>query len=88
MDLFEFEPQGEDCDGTALLGSMQIAGVRFHVNAIRMVDDDGVGFVQEPMKGDATQYKELLDVYDYAMQTVKIPGHPGDWVLVIHPYGD
>ena len=99
-DVFNWEKQGDKADGTALLARLEIAGVPFHVNAIRVTTKASEGTrsaetgwpcadgVQQPVKGDASLYEDLLNVYDDALATVKIPGHPGDWVLIIHPYGD
>lgn len=83
---FDFESQGDQLDGTAMLGILEIGGVRFHVNAIR-VEEVGEYQEQQAVKGDAEAYAHLFDVYEDAFQTVEIPGYEGEWVLIIHPYG-
>lgn len=88
----DFEEQGDALDGTALVGTMQIGPTLFHVNAIRVSDaEDPVHKeirVQRPVGGDAELFGDLLNVYDERMQTVEIPGREGEWVLIIHPYGE
>lgn len=38
---------------------------------------------------DAETLQELFNVYDGdSMETVELPGRPGHWLIVVHPYGE
>ena len=66
-----------------LHGAILIAGTWFHAEAVRVVDDPADG--QRPDIEDNWMYVESM-MKDDALFTVKIPNHPGDWVLWITPF--
>lgn len=85
IQALKWDPMGDVEDGTALLSTILIGGVYFHVNAFLVEEVDGVQ--QAKVDCDAELYQDMLSVYEQAMMTVKLPGRPGNWMIVIHPYG-
>ena len=71
----------------ALLGTAYILGVLHHAWFVEvMVEDDDQVAVDDP-HGRLAEFQQL-DADAGRMQTVQVPGYPGDYVLVIYPAGD
>ena len=70
----------------ALLGSIHILGILHHAWFVRVedVDDDQVA-VDDP-HGRLEEFHQL-DADAGRLQTVEVPGFPGQYVLVIYPAG-
>ena len=71
----------------ALLGTAYILGVLHHAWFVQVVDDDGDQVAVDDPCGRLAEFHQL-DADAGRMQTVQVPGHPGDYVLVIYPAGD
>lgn len=71
----------------ALLGTAHILGVHHHAWFVRVVDRDGDQVGVDDPHGRLAEFHQL-DADAGRMQTVQVPGCPGDYVLVICPVGD
>ncbi len=72
----------------ALLGTAYILGVLHHAWFVEVVnDDDGDQVAVNDPYGRLEDFQQL-DADRGRMQTVQVPGYPGDHVLVIYPAGD
>lgn len=80
-----FEPV--DHDRGRMLGRMIIFGVYHHVEAIRVTKDEHGRQVAASIFGKRA-YNALCQVDEGPFQTVEIPGHQGEWVLVIAPFNE
>lgn len=73
-------------EDAALLATTHILGVPFHVQAIQVAIEDGNGYAAV----DDCFQEELEAAYDISGDspfcTVEIPGHDGDYVLLIYPH--
>jgi nucleotide-binding universal stress UspA family protein len=71
----------------ALLASVYLFGVLHHAWFVQVVDEDGDQVAVNDPSGRLAEFQQL-DADRGRMQTIQIPGHPGDYVLVIYPAGD
>jgi hypothetical protein len=73
-------------DGCNLLAQADLFGVSHHLIFIKVeVDDDGI---QGPAAAeDGEVFADFGALYDFAYETVNVPGFDGDYVAVMHPYG-
>jgi hypothetical protein len=71
----------------ALLATVYILGVLHHAWFVQVVDEDGDQVAVNDPYGRLAEFQQL-DADRGRMQTIQIPGHPGDYVLVIYPAGD
>jgi hypothetical protein len=71
----------------ALLATVYILGVLHHAWFVQVVDEDGDQVAVNDPCGRLAEFQQL-DADRGRMQTIQIPGYPGDYVLVIYPAGD
>jgi hypothetical protein len=73
-------------EGANYGATLMINGVHFHVTAIGVTrEDDVVEAVDDPYD----RFTEAGDLDpDVQFQTVKIPGLPHEYVIIITPFGD
>ena len=71
----------------ALLGTAYILGVLHHAWFVRVVERDGDQVAVDDPYDRLAEFHQL-DADAGRMQTVQVPGYPGDYVLVIYPAGD
>lgn len=71
---------------SVMLASVQIGNCMFHVQAMRVVtDDDGIQRVEDECF--QTDYEHAIDLSGGgAFETVQIPDHDGEYVLVVYPF--
>lgn len=79
--------------GDYLHATTWILGTPFHVAAIRVermpehdADGDGVLVAADPAYQDTLERAELAHEPDGNFMTTKVPGWPGDYVLLIYPH--
>lgn len=72
------EMEGE----ATLIGDVEVFGREMHVYFIRVADRGGV---QEAVNDPHGRFRDLAEFNDEAVETVRIPGHPGDWAAVVFP---
>ena len=68
------------------LGRVTVLGVEHHVQLIAVREGEDV--CQEAV---SDPYDRLVDVYrlnDGLLHTIRVPGLPGEYVMVIYPFGD
>ena len=70
----------------ALLGTVYILGVLHHAWFVQVVDEDDDQVAVNDPYGRLAEFHEL-DADRGRMQTVQVPGHPGEYVVVIYPAG-
>jgi hypothetical protein len=70
----------------ALLGIVYIFGILHHAWFIRVEERDGEQVPVDDPHGRLDEFHQL-DADRGPMQTVDVPGHPGEYVLVIYPAG-
>lgn len=87
-----------EVDTARLKTVVEVLGKKFHAEAIRVVDEErtdhlpGAFTVQAADAAKDSSVHDVLDnMQDFVshavrLQTVKIPGQPGDWVLFIFPF--
>ena len=81
-ELLKFGPMPDE---DALLGICEIAGQSFHVQALR-VRMNGESCL-EPTKDPYNRFDDMHGLDDSGcFTTVEIPGHEGQWLIVIHPF--
>lgn len=81
--------------GHQAAGTVEILGVSFHMQAIRVVEKPNKivpgGWVIEPADDAPEEIHEIYDsmqmYYSYVPHTVHLPGLEGEWCLFIHPHG-
>ena len=71
----------------ALLGTAYILGVLHHAWFVRVVERDGNQVAVDNPYDRLAEFHQL-DADAGRMQTVQVPGYPGEYVLVIYPAGD
>jgi hypothetical protein len=73
-------------EDAVLEGVLQIASTMFHVRAMRVVDPDARD--QTVVDSAFTpEFEAVLDICgDGPLETVKIDGHDGEYVVVIYPF--
>jgi len=76
--------------GNFLLGRVELFGVLFHVDLIRVVRDE-FGFQDVPEDSDDVVHEvwDAMQTYteDAAFQTVAVPGLDGEFLMFIYPFG-
>jgi hypothetical protein len=74
-------------DEAALLATVYIFGVLHHAWFVEVLEDDGDQVAVDDPHGRLDEF-HALDADAGRMQTVQVPGYPGEYVLVIYPAGD
>lgn len=69
-----------------LLATVEIFGVNHHLVFIPVVAKNGAHVEAQP--GFQDELDKLSALYEGPLQTVKVPGYPGDYVVYMHPFGD
>jgi hypothetical protein len=74
--------------GTVLIAAAVLYGCGMHVNAIRVapIENGGEQLAAHPSAQD--ELEKWFGVYDYAFETCEIPGYEGEYVVLVHAYGD
>lgn len=78
------------CEDGHLLGTMQIGTTLFHCMFLRVTTDEATGeqtIDSEDEGARANWYDGVCRLDEAAFSTIEVPGHPGEWVLTIFPYG-
>jgi hypothetical protein len=70
----------------SLLGTVYLFGVLHHAWFVRVEEQDGDQVAVDDPHGRLEEFQQL-DADGGAMQTVAVPGYPGEYVLVIYPAG-
>jgi hypothetical protein len=70
----------------SLLGTVYVFGVLHHAWFVRVEEQDGDQVAVDDPHGRFEEFQQL-DADRGAMQTVDVPGYPGQYVLVIYPAG-
>ena len=70
----------------SLLGTVYVFGVLHHAWFVRVEEQDGDQVAVDDPHGRLEEFQQL-DADRGAMQTVDVPGYPGEYVLVIYPAG-
>ena len=70
----------------SILGTVYVFGVLHHAWFVRVEEQDGDQVAVDDPHGRLEEFQQL-DVDRGAMQTVDVPGYPGEYVLVIYPAG-
>lgn len=67
---------------------MGVFGREHHIECIRVVTIDNVmeAWTDGGKNYNADRFDALQKLYEGYYQTVKIPGHDGDWVCYMFPY--
>jgi hypothetical protein len=80
--------ESRDVNDKRMLGQTTIAGSLFHVDLVRVYDkpEEG-GLTQTAFDEGASGYEMMQAFYDEAYETIKVPGHEGDYVMFVHPFG-
>jgi hypothetical protein len=69
-----------------LLGRVEVFGVDHHIMFYRVrVNGDGCQVGSNDPHG---RLEDLANMNDDYLVTVQVPGHEGDWVVCVFPYGD
>jgi hypothetical protein len=74
--------QGE----ASLLGAVYAFGILHHAWFVRVEEQDGDQVAVDDPHGRLEEFQQL-DADRGAMQTVAVPGYPGQYVLIIYPAG-
>lgn len=74
-------------DGYAL-GRIRIADVDFHANFVRVRLNNGVQECDGTSDEATGKWDDFCNLYPCCYETVRLPGIEGEWVCVIHPFGD
>jgi hypothetical protein len=70
----------------SILGTVYVFGVLHHAWFVRVEGQDGDQVAVDDPHGRLEEFQQL-DADRGAMQTVDVPGYPGEYVLVIYPAG-
>lgn len=84
----DLEPTGSE---GYLLGAVTIGGVHFHTEAIRVRRHPKTGEQVCASRDETARgiWEQMCAVDERgSFLTVKVPGHRGAWVIVIHPFMD
>jgi hypothetical protein len=70
----------------SILGTVYAFGVLHHAWFVRVEEQDGDQVAVDDPQGRLEEFQQL-DADRGAMQTVDVPGYPGQYVLIIYPAG-
>lgn len=75
-----------ETDNDHLLGCVTIFGTQHHLGLVRIeTTEDGQRAANEE---DKQFFEDIWWIYEYPFMTTKIPGFDGEYVAIMHPYGN
>lgn len=73
-------------DGSLFLSTVRLLGEPHHFTLLRVRSDPHEGMVAANPEHEA-EYRRLHWLYEGPYVTVEVPGHQGNYVAYLHPYG-